>query len=84
METLHQNAKAGCAEARGNVISFEEYCRYMDNEAVHRGDRGFAMPGIEERVHGYGKRHKLERLCLLLEAGVCLSVILLLIRVLRH
>lgn len=73
METVFfQSKRTGCPADK--VVSFEEYCHQMDSKETE------PMPSSFERsVRRRGKRQILEMICLLLEAGVCLSALVLLL-----
>lgn len=71
METVFYESKRPRNTA-AKVVSFEEYCHQMESgETVE-------IPSLFERsVRRRGKRQVLELFCLLLEAGVCLSALIL-------
>ena len=71
METVFWERKPAQYPAT-KVVSFEEYCRQMET------GEGQEMPSAFDRsVKRRGKRQSLELVCLLLEAGVCFSALIL-------
>lgn len=65
----------GCKQPKTKVVSFEDYCHQMDG--AQNDEAAEAVLG--QRIRRQGMRRNLEVLCLLLEAGVCITLMLVLV-----
>jgi hypothetical protein len=71
METICFTATARIRRPQSNIVYFDDYHRHLETEKVE-------LPsGLRQTAKHKTFRRRLELLCLLLEAGTCISILLL-------